>query len=132
MPGFIIRTLINALGLWIASALIPGISFTGSGTLLVAAFLLGIVNAVVRPVLIFLTLPITILTLGIFLFVINALMLMFVAALLDGFILSGFWAAFFGALIISITSWFASWYIGPRGKFEIMILRRDAYQRDQE
>lgn len=132
MPGFIIRTLINALGLWIASALIPGISFTGSGTLLVAAFLLGIVNAVVRPVLIFLTLPITIMTLGIFLFVINALMLMFVAALLDGFILSGFWAAFFGALIISITSWFASWYIGPRGKFEIMILRRDAYQRDQE
>ncbi|MEW6296559.1 MAG: phage holin family protein [Thermodesulfobacteriota bacterium] len=126
MPGFLLRTLINALGLWIASALVPGLSFTGSGTLLLAAFLLGVVNAVIRPVLIFLTLPITILTLGIFLFVINALMLMLVAALLDGFLLSGFWAALFGSLIVSITSWFASWYIGPRGKFEILVVRRDA------
>ncbi len=125
MPGFIVRTLINALGLWIASALVPGLSFTSSGALLLAAFLLGIVNAVIRPILIFLTLPITILTLGIFLFVINALMVMLVAALLDGFMLTGFWSALFGALIVSITSWFASWYIGPQGKFEILIVRRD-------
>jgi putative membrane protein len=125
MPGFIVRTLINALGLWIASALVPGLSFTSGGTLLLAAFLLGIVNAVIRPILIFLTLPITILTLGIFLFVINALMVMLVAALLDGFMLSGFWSALFGALVVSITSWFASWYIGPQGKFEILIVRRD-------
>lgn len=126
MPGFILRTLINAFGLWIASALVPGLSFTGGGTLLLAAFLLGVFNAVIRPILILLTLPITVLTLGIFLFVINALMLMLVAALLDGFLLSGFWAALFGSLIVSITSWFASWYIGPRGKFEILVVRRDA------
>ncbi|MCS6927503.1 MAG: phage holin family protein [Candidatus Binatia bacterium] len=128
MPGFLLRTLINAVGLWIASALIPGLSFTGSGTLLLAAFLLGIVNAVVRPLVIFLTLPITVLTLGVFLFVINALMLMLVAALLDGFLLSGFWAALFGSFIVSLTSWFASWYIGPRGKFEILVVRRDVYR----
>lgn len=125
MPGFLLRTLINAVGLWIASALLPGLSFTSGGSLLLAAFLLGIVNAVVRPLVIFLTLPITILTLGIFLFVINALMLMLVAALLDGFLLSGFWAALFGSLIVSITSWLASWYVGPRGKFEILVVRRD-------
>jgi putative membrane protein len=125
MPGLILRTLINALGLWIASALVPGLSFTSDGTLFLAALLLGIVNAVIRPILIFLTLPITILTLGIFLFVINALMVMLVAALLEGFMLSGFWAALFGALIVSITSWFASWCIGPQGKFEILVVRRD-------
>jgi putative membrane protein len=127
MPGFIVRTIINALGLWIASVLVPGIAFASGGTLLVAAFLLGVVNAVVRPVLVFLTFPITIVTLGIFLFVINAMMLMLVAALLDGFFLSGFWSALFGALIVSITSWFASWYIGPHGKFEILIVRHDRW-----
>lgn len=125
MPGFLLRTFINAVGLWIASALVPGLSFASGVTLLVAALLLGIVNAIVRPIVVFLTLPITILTLGIFLFVVNALMLMLVAALLDGFLLSGFWAALFGSLIVSITSWLASWYVGPRGKFEILVVRRD-------
>jgi putative membrane protein len=85
----------------------------------------GFLLLAIRPILIFLTLPITILTLGIFLFVINALMVMLVAALLEGFILSGFWSALFGALIVSITSWFASWCIGPQGKFEILIVRRN-------
>ncbi len=126
MPGFLIRTLINALGLWLASALVPGITFTSSGSLLVAAVLLGIVNAVVRPVLVLLTLPITILTVGLFLLVINAAMLGLVAALLQGFTIRGFFSALAGAVIVSITSWFASWYIGPRGRVEILITRQES------
>jgi putative membrane protein len=130
MPGFIVRALINVAGLWLASVLVPGITFTGVGTLLVAAFLLGIVNAVIRPILIVLTLPITILTLGIFLLVVNAAMLGLVASLLEGFTLSGFFSALAGALIISITSWFASWYIGPRGRVEIIVVRHDRRRID--
>lgn len=98
---------------------------TGTPVLLLAGVLLGIVNAVIRPVMIILTLPFTILTLGLFLFVINAMMLGLVAWLLDGFAISGFWAALGGSIIISLTSWIASWYIGPRGKVELVVVRRD-------
>ena len=124
MPGFLIRMLVSALGLWIASALVPGVEITGMGTLVAAAFLLGIVNAVVRPLIVILTLPITIVTLGLFLLVINAAMLGLVAWLLDGFTLAGFLSAVGGSLVVSATSWFASWYIGPRGQFEILVVRR--------
>ena len=124
MPGFLIRMVISALGLWIASELVPGMEITGMGTLVAAAFLLGIVNAVVRPLIVILTFPITIVTLGLFLLVINAAMLGLVAWLLDGFMLDGFLAAVAGSLVVSATGWFASWYIGPRGRFEILIVRR--------
>ena len=124
MPGFLIRMLISAMGLWIASALVPGVEITGMGTLVAAAFLLGIVNAVVRPLIVILTLPITIVTLGLFLLVINAAMLGLVAWFLDGFMLGGFLSAVAGSLVVSATGWFASWYIGPRGRFEILIVRR--------
>src|SRR5689334_13144535 len=107
MAGFLIRLLITALGLWIAQAVIPGMKFADSGTLILAALLLGIVNAVVRPLVVLLTLPITVLSLGLFLLVINALMLSLVAALLEGFVLRGFFSALFGALVVSITSWIA-------------------------
>ena len=92
MRGFLIRSLISALGLWIAAKLVPSMHFDGAGTLLLAAVLLGVVNAVVRPLFLVLTLPITVLTLGAFLLVVNAAMLGLVAALLDGFWLGGFWA----------------------------------------
>ncbi|HET7853360.1 MAG TPA: phage holin family protein [Candidatus Methylomirabilis sp.] len=124
MPGFLIRMLVSALGLWIASALVPGIEITGIGTLVAAAFLLGIVNAVIRPIIVILTLPITIVTLGLFLLVINAAMLGLVAWILDGFMLAGFFSAVAGSLVVSVTGWFASWYIGPRGRFEILVVRR--------
>lgn len=124
MIGFLIRILISALGLWLASELVPGIEVRGGWTLLGAALLHGIVNAVVRPILILLTLPATLVTLGLFLLVINAAMLGLVAWMFDGFTISGFWAAFFGALVISITGWVASAFIGPRGKFEIMVRPR--------
>jgi putative membrane protein len=124
MPGFVVRMLITALGLWVASAIVPGMEIRGIGTLLGSAVLLGVVNAVVRPLIVLLTLPITILTLGVFLLVINAAMLGLVASLFVGFAIHGFWAAVFGSVIVSLVSWFASSCIGPRGRFEIMIVRR--------
>lgn len=123
MPGLLLRLLIGALGLWLASVLVPGIEIRGVGTLLLAALLLGVTNALVRPLLVILTLPITVLTLGLFLLVINAAMLGLVAVMLDEFAIAGFFSALFGAVIVSLTGWIASWYIGPSGRIEVMIGR---------
>ena len=116
--------IIAMAGLFLASKLLPGVSIVGTGTFILAALLLGIANAVVRPVAFVLTLPITIVTLGLFLFVLNAAMFGLVAALLDNFAVSGFWSALFGAIIVSITSTVASWYIGPDGRYEIFVVRK--------
>jgi putative membrane protein len=124
MTGLFLRFLIGALGLWLAAEIIPGIEVANLATLLAAALLLGIVNAVIRPILVILTLPITVLTLGLFLLVINAAMLGLVALILPGFNIAGFWSALFGALVISIAGWLASWFIGPRGRIEILVVRR--------
>jgi putative membrane protein len=124
MNGFLLRTLITVLGLWLASALVPGVSIAGAGTFILAAILLGVVNAFVRPIAWLLTLPITMLTLGLFLFVINAAMFGLVAAMLNGFNVAGFWAAVFGSVIVSITSAVSSWYIGPSGHVEVYVVRR--------
>ena len=125
MPGFFLRFLISALGLALAAAVVPGMEIAGLGTLLVAALLLGLVNAFVRPILLVLTFPITLLSLGLFLLVINAAMLALVAALLEGFALRGFVSALLGAIAVGLTSWVASWYVGPSGRVEILIVRRD-------
>ena|SRR3989442_15432955 len=124
MPGFLIRMATSAFALWIASAIVPGMTIHGTGRLLAAALLLGIVNAVVRPLALLLTLPFTILTLGLFILVINAAMLALVAALLDGFTLSGFGAALFGSIVVSLVGWAVSWTIGPSGRFEVMVIQR--------
>lgn len=124
MSGFLVRSLIGALGLWLAAWLVPGIAVTGPLTLLIAAVLLGVVNALIRPIAILLTLPLTIVTLGIFLLVINAGMFGLVAWLLPGFSVSGFWSALAGWFVVSLVSWFASWYIGPRGRYEVMVVER--------
>jgi len=124
MPGFLIRTLISAFGLWVASAIVPGMAFRGTGSLLLAALLLGIVNAFVRPVLVLFTLPITFLTLGAFLLVINAAMLGLVAAMLDGFALAGFGSALLGSIVVSLTAWIASSTIGPSGRYELIVVER--------
>ena len=123
MAGFLLRLLVVALGLWLASELVPGIEVQGLWTLLGAALLLGIVNAVVRPLLVILTLPITLLTLGLFLLVINAAMLGLVAWMFDGFSIAGFWPAVFGSIVVSLTGWLASWFIGPRGRIEVIVVR---------
>jgi putative membrane protein len=124
MQGFIIRLFVTAAGLALAAWLVPGITVAGPGTLLLAALLIGIVNALVRPIVIVLTLPITILTLGIFLLFVNAGMFGLVAWLLDGFAVNGLLAALFGWLIVSLVSGFASWFIGPRGRYEVIIVER--------
>ena len=124
MQGIFIRMIIAMLGLFLASQLVSGVNIVGTGTFILAALLLGLVNGVVRPVAFVLTLPLTIVTLGLFLLVLNAAMFGLVAALLDNFTVSGFWAAILGALIVSITSTVSSWYIGPEGKFEVFVIRR--------
>ena len=124
MQGIVLRTLIIMLGLYLASALVPGVSISGAWTFIFAAVLLGVVNAVVRPVAFVLTLPLTLVTLGLFLFVLNAGMFALVAAMLDNFIVSGFWSAMFGAIIVSITSTIASWYIGPDGRVDVIVVTR--------
>lgn len=124
MPGFVIRWLLVALGLWIAEQILPGIEIGDLSTLLLAAALLGFVNAVIRPLVVILTLPITLVTLGFFLLVINALMLELVAWLLPKVHVAGFGDAFLGALIVSITGWAASSLIGPSGRIEILVVDR--------
>ena len=118
MKGFVYRLLITALGLWAASAIVPGVSFRSWQTLLIAALLLGIVNAVVRPILLFLTFPITILTLGLFILVVNGISLKLVAWLLPGFTLSGLGAAILGSIVVGLTSWCASAFVGGSGRIE--------------
>jgi len=104
LTAFFIHWGIIALSLWVASHVFSGIRFASTGTLIVSALLLGFANAVLRPVLIVLTLPLTFLTLGFFLLVINALMLLLVARLVDGFKIAGFWTAFFASLFIALMS----------------------------
>lgn len=104
MRGLIIRWVLNALALLATAWLMPGIGLDGFGAALITALVLGIVNAIIRPVILFFTLPLTIVTLGLFTLVINAVMLMITASAVDGFSVSGFWAAFFGSIIITIIS----------------------------
>lgn len=124
MKGIIVRTLVIAAGIAFAAWLIPGIAIAGPGTLLLAALLLGLVNAFVRPLIVLLTLPLTILTFGLFLIVINALMFGLVAALLDGFTVASGLAAFLGWLCVVVVSWIAGWFIGPNGRYEIVVVER--------
>ena len=124
MTRFILRAAIAAVGLWLATEWIQGLSIDTPMTLVVAAVLLGIVNAFIRPLLILLTLPFTVVTLGLFLLVVNAAMLGLVAALLPGMHVAGFWAAFWGALVVSIVSWIGSMVFGPKGRIEVRV-RRD-------
>jgi len=116
MIGFLIRALVTAAGLWLAAKIVPGFSINSGWSLIFAAVLLGLVNAVVRPVLFFLTLPVTVLTLGLFLLVLNAAMIGLVAWLLDGVVVTGFIPALLVWLVVTITSWVASWFIAPKEK----------------
>jgi putative membrane protein len=101
----LLSILLNALAIYVAAYLLDGIVLSGTAATLIAGLVLGIVNTIVKPVLILLTLPITIITLGLFLFVVNAICLALTAALVPGFEISGFWSAVGGALIVSIVGW---------------------------
>src|SRR5437867_12873443 len=112
MTGFFFRLVITALGLWAAATVVPGVRIDGWGNLVVAALLLGIVNGVIRPIILILTLPLTVLTLGLFILVVNGISLALVAWLLPGFALSGLGAAILASIVVGLTSWFASAFVG--------------------
>ncbi|HEY5792955.1 MAG TPA: phage holin family protein [Chthoniobacterales bacterium] len=118
MAAFLVRWLITAFAVMVASFLLRGISYSDSlAVLLGASLLLGIINALIRPVLLILSLPFILVTMGIFIFVINALLLLLVSKMIPGFQVDGFWSAFFGSIIISIVSWLLSaFFRGSDGK----------------
>jgi putative membrane protein len=105
---FLVQRGLNSLSLWVASYLFSGLRFADGGSLLIAALLLGFANAVVKPLLILFTLPLTVLTMGLFLLVVNALVLMMVSAVVSGFTISSFWTALFASIFISLFSLFIS------------------------
>ncbi len=112
MTHFILRVLIAALGLWLATEWVDGIYVKSAMTLIIAALLLGFVNAIVKPIVVLLTLPFTLVTLGLFLLVINAAMLGLVAAFLPGMGIAGFWPAFWAAILVSVVSWIGNAMFG--------------------
>ena len=115
MFGFFLRWSINLLAMVIAGLIIPGIRIQSLEMGVIAAGFFGVVNAVIRPVVLILTLPINLLTLGLFTLVINAAMLMLVSEVVPGFTIESFRAAFFGALLISLISWLVNIFIGGNG-----------------
>jgi putative membrane protein len=123
MLGFFLRWSINLLALVIAGSLINGITIGSLGIGIIAAGMFGVVNAVIRPVVLVLTLPINLLTLGLFTLVVNAAMLMLVSSLVPGFVIESFRSAFFGALVISLISWGVNIFISGSGKF--IFIKRD-------
>jgi putative membrane protein len=118
MKGLLIRWVINALALVTISQFIRGIHVESLLAAFIAAAVLGVINAILRPILLILTLPITILTLGLFALVINGFMLYIAGSVVEGFYVTGFWAAFFGAMFLSVISWIANAFISDRGRIE--------------
>jgi len=124
MKGLVIRWLVLAAAIMAASYLLEGIEVKGFFPALGAAAMLGILNAFFRPVLLILTLPINILSLGLFTFIINALMLKMASGVIPGFDVRGFWTALFGALIITLISWLLNAFISERGRVEFIDLKK--------
>ena len=122
--GLLIRLVANALAILAAAYIVPGIEVAGGLALLAAALVLGLVNAVVRPILLFLTFPFTLVTLGLFIFLLNAFCLWLTSWLVKGFEVHGFWAAVLGALIVSVVSWLVNVFFSDRGKV-VVIARRE-------
>lgn len=130
MPGFFLRWSINLFALVIAGSLINGIRIESIGMSIIAAGILGVVNAVLRPVALILTLPINLLTLGLFTLVVNAMMLQLVAAVVPGFHIDGFGAAFWGALVISLVSWLLNIFVAGNGR--VVYIRRERRGGDRD
>jgi putative membrane protein len=115
VTDFLIHWAIMSLSLWVASYIFSGLKFKDGGALLISALLLGFVNAVLRPILFLLTLPLTFITLGFFALALNAFMIMLVAKLVSGFKLSGFWTAFFAGIFIAIFSLVIEFFLPSQG-----------------
>jgi putative membrane protein len=123
MRGMVIRWLTLTLAILLAAYLMDGIHISGFGAALGAAAILGILNAFFRPIALLLTLPINIMTLGLFTLVINAVLLKMVSGVVGGFEVHGFWTAVFGSLLISLVSWMLSTFIGDSGRLDVINLR---------
>lgn len=129
MNGFFIRWLILTTSIIITSYFMDGIHVEGFFSAFGASAVLGVLNAILRPILFILTLPITVLTMGFFMFVLNAAMLMMVSGVIPGFYVMGFWSAVFGSLLISLISWFLTSFIGGQGRVEYIDLRKTGKNR---
>jgi putative membrane protein len=129
MKGLLIRWLILTVAILSAAYLLDGMEVRGFISAFFAAAILGILNAVLRPVLIILTLPLNILSLGLFTFVINAFLLKMASGVIPGFEVHGFWPALFGSLIISLVSWLLSSLINDRGRVEVIDLKKRSGNR---
>lgn len=115
MTRLVLRLIINALALWVAAWAVPGVTLQGDlWELFVVAIIFGLVNALIRPVVRFLALPLLVLTLGLLTFVINAFMLWLTAALTESLVVTGFWPAFWGALVVSVVSFVLSLLLGEK------------------
>ncbi len=123
MRTFIMRILITAFGLWAADALLGGIHFDGVSSLWLAALLLGLVNAFIRPVVFVLTLPFTLLTLGLFIFVINGLMVLIVASMMPSFHTEGLGSAIAASVIVGLTGWAANAFVGDKKSVQVHVAR---------
>jgi putative membrane protein len=124
MRGFIARLFITAFGLWMADLALDGVRFDGVAALWIAALLLGFVNAVLRPILIILTLPFTLITLGLFVFVVNGAMVLLVSRLMNTFHVEGLGTAILASIIVGLTGWAANAFVGNRGTVEVWSTRR--------
>jgi putative membrane protein len=114
MRNFLIRAGITAIGVWLAAEIVPGVEVRSGGQVVLAGLLLGLVNATLRPVFVILSLPLTLLTFGLFLLVVNAAMFGLVGFLLPGLAVDGFWPALFGGIVISLVAWAIGRALGPR------------------
>jgi putative membrane protein len=124
MRGLIIRWVTTACALWLTSLVVRGIEFDGIAALFFAAVVLGILNAIVRPLVLLVTFPINLVTLGLFTFVINGAMLKLASAVVRGFSVTGFWSAVIGALLLSIISFALSLFINDAGRVEYIYVKR--------
>jgi putative membrane protein len=124
MRGFVARFFINLLLLALVAWMFQGVQVSGTMSLIFAGIILGLLNAFLRPIIILLTLPLTILTFGLFVFVINALMLMITSAMVRGFEVSGFWTALGAALVYSALSFLVTLFLSDTGRIEIIPFRR--------
>lgn len=118
--GFLVRVLVNALAIFLVATLIPGLEVEGIGASLLAGLILALVNAVIRPILVILTLPLTLVTLGLFILVLNGFCLWLASTVVPGFAVHGFWAAVSGALLVSFVSWVLTVLLSDQGRVVVI------------
>ena len=123
MRGLVVRWIVSAIALYMTSSVVRGIEVRSLGALLLAAVMIGVINAFVRPIVLLLTLPLSVITLGLFVLVVNAMMLVLASAFVPGFEVHGFWAALWGWLLLSFFTFCINVLIGEHGRLEVVTVR---------